>query len=92
MPRSSLSSVRSQNLGEYAWPLLDLLVEQPIVTTKVTTKHVCTRLGATPSTVGRLLDDLAALGIVDEVTGRRRNRVYRYSPFLDILADGPEPA
>ena len=80
--------MRSQNLGEYAWPLLDLLVEQPIVTTK----HVCTRLGATPSTVGRLLDDLAALGIVDEVTGRRRNRVYRYSPFLDILADDPEPA
>ena len=78
----------SQNLGRYGWPLLDLLAEQPIVTIK----HVCTQLGATPSTVGRLLDGLDALGIVDEVTGRRRNRVYRYSPFLDILADDPEPA
>ena len=78
----------SHNLGKYGWPLLDLLVEQPIVTIK----HVCVQLGATPSTVGRMLDGLVALGIVDELTGRRRNRVYRYSPFLDILADDSEPA
>ena len=78
----------SRELGRYAWPMLDLLVEQPIVTIK----HVCAQLGATPSTVGRLLDRLVALGIVDEVTGRRRSRVYRYSPFLDILADDSEPA
>ena len=58
----------------------------------MTIKHVCARLGATPSTVGRLLDRLVALGVVDEITGRRRNRVYRYSPFLDILADDTEPA
>ena len=78
----------SQNLGKYGWPLLDLLVEQPIVTIK----HVCAQLGATPSTAGRLLDRLVALGIVDELTGQRRNRVYRYSPFLDILVDDAEPA
>ncbi len=78
----------SHNLGKYGWPLLDLLVEQPIVTIK----HVCAQLGATPSTVGRLLDGLVALGIVDEITGRRRNRVYRYSPFLDLLTDDSEPA
>ena len=78
----------SQHLGKYAWPLLDLMAEHPIVTIK----HASARLGATPSTVGRLLDGLVALGVVDEITGRRRNRVYRYSPFLDVLADDPDSA
>ena len=78
----------SQHLGKYAWPLLDLMAEHPIITIK----HASARLGATPSTVGRLLDGLVALGVVDEITGGRRNRVYRYSPFLDVLADDPDSA
>ena len=78
----------SQNLGKYAWPLLDLMAEHPIITIG----HASARLGATPSTVGRLLDGLVALGVVAEITGRRRNRVYRYSPFLDVLADDPDSA
>ena len=77
----------SRDLGKYGWPMLDLLAEHPIVTIK----HASGRLGATPSTVGRLLDRLVALGIVDEITSRRRNRVYRYSPFLDVLVDDPSP-
>lgn len=76
----------SRNLGRYAWPLLDLMAEYPIITIK----HASARLGATPSTVGRLLDGLVALGVVDEVTGGRRYRIYRYSPFLDVLADEPD--
>ena len=74
-----------QNLGKYGWPMLDLLAEQPVVTIK----YASARLGSTPSTVGRLLDGLVTLGIVEEITGRKRDRVYRYSPFLDVLADRP---
>ena len=77
-----------QNLGRYGWPLIDLLAQQSVVTIKYATA----RLSSTPSTVGRMLDELASLGIVDEVTGRRRNRVYRYSPFLDVLADEGDSA
>ena len=73
--------------GHYAWPLLDLLAEQPIVTIK----FASARLGAAPATIGRLLDRLTAAGIVAEVTGGKRNRVYRYSPFLDLLTDEGEP-
>ena len=65
--------------------MLDLLAEQPVVTIK----YKSARLGSTPSTVGRLLDGLVTLGIVEEITGRKRDRVYRYSPFLDVLADRP---
>ena len=77
-----------RGLGKYGWPMLDLLAEQPVVTIK----YASARLGATPSTAGRLLDQMVSMGIVNEITGRRRNRVYRYSPFLDLLTDDSEPA
>ena len=77
-----------QNFGKYGWPLLDLLAEQPIVTIK----YASARLGSTPTTVGRLLDQMTSLGIIAELTGRQRYRVYRYTPFLDMLSDDPEPA
>ena len=35
---------------------------------------------------------MTALGVVAELTGRKRYRVYRYSPFLDVLADEPDSA
>ena len=73
----------SHNFGKYGWPLLNLLAEHPIMTIR----YASDELGATSTTIGGLFDQMAPLGIVDEVTGRRRNRVYRYSPFLDILAD-----
>ena len=81
-------SVTSRELGRYAWPMLNLLAEQPVITIR----YASARLGATPTTVGRVLDQMILRGIIEEVTGRRRDRVYRYSPFLDILADDPEPA
>lgn len=77
-----------QNLGRYGWPLIDLLAQQPVVTIKYATA----RLSSTPATVGRLLDELVSLGIVDEITGLRRNRVYRYSPFLDVLTNDADSA
>lgn len=77
-----------QNLGKYGWPLLDLLAEQPLVTIK----YASARLSSTPTTVGRLLDRMTTLGMVAELTGRQRYRVYRYTPFLDVLADDSDPA
>ncbi len=34
---------------------------------------------------------LADLGLVREVTGRRRNRVFSYVPYLEVLQQGMEP-
>lgn len=42
-------------------------------------------LSTTKPTVTRALGDLEHLGIVHEVTGRPRNRVYMYKEYLDIL-------
>ena len=40
-------------------------------------------------TAAKLMDGLVELGIVEELTGARRNRVYRYSPYLALFADQP---
>lgn len=72
----------TEHLGRYAVPLLDLLAEQP----RLTIKYATGQLATTTATAARLLDRLRELGVVTEVTGQRRNRVYSYSPFLDVLS------
>lgn len=46
--------------------------------------------GTTKPTVARVLNDLQALNIVREVTGKPRNRVFVYQQYLDILNSDPE--
>ena len=43
-----------------------------------------------PPTVTGVLDALQKIGIVKEVTGRKRNRLYAYEKCLDILRQGTE--
>ena len=40
------------------------------------------------STAMRVLSDL---GIVREITGQRRNRLFAYDEYLSILSEGTEP-
>jgi len=47
--------------------------------------------GLTMPTVNAALETLQQLGIVAEVTGRRRGRVYAYRDYLKILGEGAEP-
>ncbi|AMK23077.1 MULTISPECIES: Fic family protein [Sphingomonadaceae] len=49
------------------------------------------RTGLTAPTVNAALADLERLGIVEEVTGRRRGRVFGYRRYLAILSEGTEP-
>jgi Fic family protein len=46
---------------------------------------ICTATGQAATTVGTALERLAALGLVRELTGRRRNRVFAYVAYLDTL-------
>ena len=56
---------------------------------------VSTRLiratGLTAPTVNLALADLERIGILKEITGRRRGRVYAYESYLAILSEGMEP-
>ncbi|HFQ13371.1 MAG TPA: ArsR family transcriptional regulator, partial [Gammaproteobacteria bacterium] len=41
--------------------------------------------------VSKSLEALENLGIVREITGRQRNRIYAYQTLLDILNEGAQP-
>jgi Fic family protein len=65
----------------------ELLQRNPFLTPNLLVE----RTGLTAPTINAALADLARLGIVEEVTGRRRGRVFGYSGYLAILGEGTEP-
>jgi len=65
----------------------DLLQQNPYLTANL----LVVRTGLSAPTVNAALADLQRLGIVDEVTGRRRGRVFGYRRYLAILGEGTDP-
>ncbi len=62
------------------------MLERPIATPLWLAK----RTGMTPATVNKSLGHLERLGIVRELTNRRRNRVFSYTRHVEILNQGTE--
>jgi Fic family protein len=52
---------------------------------------IAKKLNLSQPTIQKSLEELVKLGIVREVTGKRRSRVYEYSRYLRILDEGTEP-
>jgi len=48
------------------------------------------KIGITPATVNKCLDHMEHLGIVQELTGAKRNRLFSYVGYLKILNQGTE--
>ncbi|TDN67256.1 Fic family protein [Paraburkholderia sp. BL10I2N1] len=65
----------------------DLLQQNPFLTANLLVE----RTGLTAPTVNAALADLERLGVVEEVTGRRRGRVFGYRRYLAILGEGTDP-
>src|SRR5882724_2383982 len=65
----------------------ELLQQNPFLTANLLVE----RTGLTAPTINAALADLERLSIVNEVTGRRRGRVFGYSGYLAILTEGTEP-
>ncbi|KEQ53266.1 Fic family protein [Sphingobium chlorophenolicum] len=65
----------------------DLFQQNPFLTAN----HLVERTGLSAPTVNAALADLERLGIVDEITGKRRGRVFGYRRYLAILSEGTEP-
>jgi Fic family protein len=63
------------------------LLERPLATARWLGREI----GITASTTNRCLAHLERLGIVREVSGKRRNRVFSYQGYLDIMNRGTEP-
>lgn len=67
--------------------LHDLMQREPFVTSN----QLVQRTGLTAPTVNAALTDLVRLGIAEEVTGRRRGRVFSYRRYVAILSEGTDP-
>lgn len=65
----------------------DLLHLHPFATAN----DLVARTGLSAPTVNAALADLERLGVVNEITGRRRGRVFSYRAYLDILGEGTAP-
>jgi len=64
--------------------ILEHLYQFPIFHVAEIRQH----LGITFAGANGLVSRLKNLGIVQEITGRRRNRIFRYGPYLDLFS-GP---
>jgi Fic family protein len=62
------------------------LLRQPIATPG----WLATQTGLTPATVSNGLNQLETLGIVKELTGKKRGRIYVYAAYIEILDQGNE--
>lgn len=81
---------RVQSIGRAAASALrvfNVLRERPLVTLN----EVHRRAGISFPTATKGMNALVELGIVRELTGRRRNRVFAYDRYLSILNEGIEP-
>jgi Fic family protein len=56
-----------------------------------TSSAICQATGLTPATVNKALDHLGSLGILKEITGGQRNRLFTYGRVLELLSEGTEP-
>jgi Fic family protein len=78
-----------QTAGRAASTLLRvfrILCERPLATVS----QMRQRSGLSFPTVSKTVDALGQLGIVREVTGQRRNRIFAYNDYLNILNEGTE--
>ncbi|MCB1991401.1 MAG: Fic family protein [Geminicoccaceae bacterium] len=81
---------RIEQLGRPAASALRVhqqLQQKPIVVIQ----DAAARLGISTPTIGKSIRHLEELGIVREVTGRQRRRVFVYPAYLAILSLGTEP-
>ena len=80
--------VRTLTRGTTTLEILRCLQERPVITVT----QLTARAGVSFATATKALAQLEAEGIVKEMTGRKRNRVFSYDAYLRILSEGTEHA
>jgi len=62
------------------------LMEHPVATSG----SLVEKTGITPATVNKVLGHLEQLGIVKELTAQKRNRLFSYAGYIEIMSRGTE--
>ena len=86
---SSQDREKISDLGRAAQSTLQVhraLMERPIATSG----WLVEKTGITPATVNKTLGHLQQLGIVRELTAQKRNRVFSYNRYVEIINLGAE--
>jgi Fic family protein len=69
------------NNSGYGLRLLDLLFEKPIINIPLVEEYLECSYG----TANKTVKQLEKLGLIQEITGWQRNRLYRYEPYLTLF-------
>jgi Fic family protein len=75
--------ILEKNLGQNGLLLLSQLFQRPLVNINL----VASMLGSTFPTASRLVSGFEELGILKEITGQKRSRMFRYEPYLALFND-----
>jgi len=67
--------------------VLAALQERPLINLKQT----CRRTGLSFPAAAKAMEELLRMGIAREITGKKRDRVFAYDAYLEILREGAEP-
>ncbi len=70
-------------LSARALALLDHLFQQPVVNVSA----VQERLQVSYVAANTLISGLSDIGLLEEITGGRRNRMFRFTRYVDLFAD-----
>ncbi len=82
--RRTLTNLKSVNVS--AIRLFELLPGQPMVTVQKAIEMI----GGTKPTINKAIDALVEAGILEEITGKQRDRIYAYRNYLNVLAEDTE--
>ena len=69
-----------------AMRLLELLYQQPFVSVPATEK----KLELSAPAARKAINNLENIGILKEISGKRRDRLYLYEAYMDIIKEGTE--
>lgn len=79
-----------QYLGRRASTILRVFrvfCERPVINLN----QICERTGLSFQTATNAVNEMEKMGILKEITGKRRNRIFIYDQYLSILSEGTEP-
>lgn len=66
--------------------LLDLLYQLPVVSVPIVAK----KLSLSPPAARKAINNLEGIGILREISGKRRDRLYSYETYMGIIREGTE--
>ena len=87
MREEHIQRVRDAVASARGSEFVDALLRNPAMTVASAAED----LGVSYGTANTLIGDFERLGLLREITGRRRNRVFLYEPYVDVLGGRLEP-